>query len=460
MEYIKFGTELLPENKKSAEPKYRQAAITSKRNLQSTVRTIRTTKAYPKGAEKEVIQNTRETEDDINKFPKEWESEDTFSEKPRDSVLTRVLCGLMASMLMFIGVYLSEIPAPQYMEKAIMELVARAEQRVKVKAHTVASENYKTIGAKVLVEVMNKGKEDNEEVKSDGENTIKTENPSFAQIIRSEGTSETNEDKGEDINGQTETKDDKTVQVIAKNMSKGSDKLYFTNKTNLEIDINDLVKREYPIEKLKFGTENQPEVLIIHTHGTEAYINTSDSGNSRSKNTAKNIVRVGEELANVLRAYGISVIHSKTMHDEISYVNSYASSKKEAEDYLEKYPTIKYIIDVHRDALGTEESPVKTYTEINGVKTAQLMFVMGTNAAGGDHPNFKENLTTASHIQQTTNKLYPTLMRPMSIRPIIFNQNLTMGSMILEVGSDANTLEEAIAAVRMFGRCFAECVGG
>ena len=124
-----------------------------------------------------------------------------------------------------------------------------------------------------------------------------------------------------------------------------------------------------------------------------------------------------------------------------------------------EYPSIKYVIALHRDALGSDgETPIKTYTSVNGESSAQLMFVMGTNAAGGNHPNYMNNLTVAANLQTAANELYPGLMRPINVRPIIFNQNLADGCMILEVGSDANTIEEALAAVRMFGRCFAQTV--
>lgn len=359
---------------------------------------------------------------------------------------TKILYGILAVILFFSGIYLSGIKCPDYIYKPMMQLVQTRKNNHE--KQTLNEENTKIIGGKVFVDNI-------KEEKSAKTGDDEYENSRFAQTIRLQSQKENEVSNQQKENGQNE----KAVQVIAKNMSKGSDRIYCTNRTDLEIDINSYLGRKYPIERIiPSQTYSDPKVLIIHTHGTEAYIDTGENGITRSKNTEKNIVRAGEELANVLKAYGIPVIHSKTMHDEISYVKAYENSKKEAKEYLEKYPTIEYIIDVHRDAIGTEENPVKTETEINSRKTAQLMFVMGTNASGGNHPDFEKNLTVAANIQQKANKLFPELMRPVNIRPIIFNQNLTDGCMILEVGSDANTLEEALEAVRMFGRCFAEVV--
>lgn len=365
-------------------------------------------------------------------------------------------CLVLSFALLISGVYLAKIPAPEYVEDAVMALVKVVESKeIKDEITTAVSEKVKVIGGKLFVDA------ESAENYKDVDVVLQTENSRFAETVRDVGTTENEgkSDTGLYVANIQEQNNQQAVQVIGRNMSRGSDKIYLTNRTELEFDGDNLLAREYPIEKVAFTKNTEPLVLIIHTHGTEAYINTGDSGNTRSENTDKNIVRVGTELQAVLESYGIPTIHSKTMHDKESYVNAYASSKKEAMEYLKNYPSIKYVIDVHRDALGASgEIPVKTYAEINGEPTAQLMFVMGTNASGGDHPDYLDNLTVAAHIQDKANDLFPGLMRPLNIRPIIFNQNLTDGCMLLEVGSDANTLSEALEAVRMFGRCFAETV--
>ena len=349
-------------------------------------------------------------------------------------------CAVIMMLILSLSMQICNIEAPEYVKAAFCFMTEIYE-----KEEVTEVENTEYLGAKQFIEV----KED--------ENTDEeySENSSFAKKIENSDAQKTEETEEKMVINSKEEETD--VKITAKNMSPGSDKIYIANKTVLEINPENILKREYPIEKAVKGNDT-PKVLIIHTHGTEAYIDTSTEENSRSKDRNNNVVRVGKELSDILNSYGIGVIHSKTMHDEISYVKAYENSKKEVLDYLKKYPTIEYVIDIHRDALGSKELPVKTYTNICGEPTAQLMFVMGTNAMGGDHPNYMDNLKVTMTLQDNANRLFPNLMRPMSIRPIIFNQNLAKGCMILEVGSDANTMSEALSAVRMFARVFAETI--
>ena len=343
-------------------------------------------------------------------------------------------------IILSLSMQICNVESPKYVKAAFCFMTEIYE-----KEEVTEVENTEYLGAKQFIEVKEDETTDEEY----------PENSSFAKKIENSDAQKTEETEEKMVINSKEEEAD--VKITAKNMSPGSDKIYIANKTVLEINPENILKREYPIEKAVKGNET-PKVLIIHTHGTEAYIDTSTEENSRSKDRNNNVVRVGKELSDILNSYGIGVIHSKTMHDEISYVKAYENSKKEVLDYLKKYPTIEYVIDIHRDALGSKELPVKTFTNICGEPTAQLMFVMGTNAMGGDHPNYMDNLKVTMTLQDNANRLFPNLMRPMSIRPIIFNQNLAKGCMILEVGSDANTMSEALSAVRMFARVFAETI--
>ena len=111
------------------------------------------------------------------------------------------------------------------------------------------------------------------------------------------------------------------------------------------------------------------------------------------------------------------------------------------------------MLDVHRDALmGSDGTVYKAVTTIDGVKTAQVMLVVGSSAGGGDHPGWEENLALAARLQKSLDTLYPTLARPMTLRQSVYNQNLTPGSLLVEVGSHGNTLQEALAGARLFAR--------
>lgn len=365
---------------------------------------------------------------------------------------------VLSTVLLLVAVYISKIEVPGYVEKYAMCLVEYAENITEKYCKDDKAEEMKIIGGKILVgaeSVFEKCSGYVGSVKKREDLTVEEENSNFAESVIE------NSNNGEGVYVEKLTENTDAIPVIARNMSYGSDRIYSTDRSGLDVDCTALSERNYPIGKIALGGASEPEVLIIHTHGTEAYINTGENGKTRSNDTDKNVVRVGKELSDVLESYGIGVIHSHTMHDEISYVKAYENSKREAQKYLSEYPSIKYVIDVHRDALASQgETPVKTYAEINGDAAAQLMFVMGTNAGGGNHPDYLNNLTVVCHMQKKINQLFPSLMRPVNIRPMVFNQNLVDGCMILEVGSDANTLEEALTAVRMFGRCFAEVAGG
>ena len=203
--------------------------------------------------------------------------------------------------------------------------------------------------------------------------------------------------------------------------------------------------------------EEGPQVLIVHTHGSEAY--TPDgtdtyvaTGECRTTDTEKSVVRVGDEIAKVLTEMGLTVVHDTELYDYPEYNGAYDRSLAAVENWLEQYPTIQVVLDVHRDALiGSDGTVYKPITTINGEKCAQVMLVMGSNALY-DHPNWLENLALAVQVQKEMNTLWPTLARPIGLRENRYNQQTAPGAMLVEVGSHGNTLQEALAAARMFAR--------
>lgn len=203
-----------------------------------------------------------------------------------------------------------------------------------------------------------------------------------------------------------------------------------------------------------------PQVLIIHTHSSEAYTPAGldryeASDNHRTEDKEYNIIRVGDELAAIYQEAGLNVIHDRGIYDSPSYTGSYNRSGAAIEEYLSRYPEISIVIDMHRDALGANGIVYKTMAEEDGVCASQLMLLVGSDESGLEHPNWRSNLSLALYMQNTVNMAYPTLMRPVSLVPQRYNQHLTRGSLILEVGSDGNTLQEALAAIRLFGKATA-----
>ena len=197
-----------------------------------------------------------------------------------------------------------------------------------------------------------------------------------------------------------------------------------------------------------------PQILIIHTHGTEAY--TPAAGEEyeatdpyRTTDADRSVIRVGAALASALRKQGLSVVHDTELYDYPSYAGCYARSEAATLRWLEEYPTISVVIDVHRDAVGTDEVVYKTLAASAG-STAQVMLVVGTGENGLSHPLWRENLKLALALQGSMNALCPTLTRPIHLAPERYNQHLTTGSFILEVGTNGNTLTEALRAAELF----------
>lgn len=199
-----------------------------------------------------------------------------------------------------------------------------------------------------------------------------------------------------------------------------------------------------------------PQILIIHTHSSEAYTQAGldryePSDTNRTENTEFNIVRIGDELTAILQQAGLSVIHDRGIYDYPSYTGSYNRSGEAISQYLADYPGIGMVIDMHRDALGTDGVVYKTMAEEEGVCASQVMLLVGTDESGLEHPGWHSNLSLALYLQNAVNTVNPTLMRPVDLVPQRFNQHLCPGSLIMEVGSSGNTLQEALAGIRLFG---------
>lgn len=230
--------------------------------------------------------------------------------------------------------------------------------------------------------------------------------------------------------------------------------LYLYNRTSLDVDLAAAAAATVPITLPEEG----PQILIVHTHGSEAYtpdgadVYTPSDNNTRTLDTNYNMVRVGTEMEKVFTEMGLGVVHDTTLYDYPQYNGAYDRSAQAVKAYLEQYPTIRIVLDVHRDALIGEDGTVyKAVTTVDGTSTAQVMLVLGSSE-GGEHPNWMENLTLACKIQNGMNTLYPTLARPMTMRSSRYNQQLCSGSLLVEVGTHGNTLQEALSAARLFAR--------
>ena len=201
---------------------------------------------------------------------------------------------------------------------------------------------------------------------------------------------------------------------------------------------------------------SEPQVLIMHTHATESY-ELEDLGwfdpeyTSRRTDTSLNMVAVGAAIAEELSAAGIVTLQDATLHDYPSYNGSYERSNATVRSYLEQYPSIKVVLDVHRDAIETDGARVKAVAEVEGKTAAQVMIICGADK-NGNLPNFKQNLAFAAKWESAMESRYPGLTRPVLFDYRYYNQDLTTGSLLIEMGSHGNTLEEAVYSGHLVGK--------
>ena len=234
--------------------------------------------------------------------------------------------------------------------------------------------------------------------------------------------------------------------------------VYINNGSDAALDAS-MLSGDYAA---KLGAEG-PQVLIIHTHGSESYTmppgqeyDVSDT--FRTLDTNCNMIRIGDEMAQVLTDAGISVVHDRSLYDYPSYSGAYNRSLASIESYLQKYPSISFVLDVHRDAVQDANGQQFKLLCGEDKNAAQLEFVIGSNGGGLSHDLWRENLKLACAVQETLYAKYPTLMRPVTVRNSRYNQQVTAGSLLIEVGTAGNSLDEALAAARLFAAGFAETV--
>ncbi len=225
-----------------------------------------------------------------------------------------------------------------------------------------------------------------------------------------------------------------------------------TNKYH-DIDIAAELEKQPDVSLKRDGSV---EILLYHTHTTEAF-----QGETRTQDNSRNVVAVGEKVAAELEAAGFGVVHDTTCHDYPSYNGSYDRSGETIQRNLEKYPGIQVAIDIHRDALGTSDARTKPTVMVNGRKAAQIMIVSGCDDDGTiGFPDWEYNLRLAVRCQQAVSDLYPSLARPLSFCPKKYNEHMTHGSILVEFGTDASTLDEVLYSGELFGKALVQTLLG
>ncbi len=262
---------------------------------------------------------------------------------------------------------------------------------------------------------------------------------------------------------ETVYKNERSFEIIeSKYTAAGTkfDNFYVKNTSSTDINISELLNA-----KLDFTAsyDYSPQVLIVHTHTSEAYMDTDagfyyESYTARSNDDTKNVTAVGKAIADELTLCGIGAIHDPTHHDSPGYNGSYERSMETIQKYLEEYPSICVVLDIHRDALvANDDAIIKPTFTVNGKKAAQIMIMSGCDSEGvNNFPFWQENLKLALKIQNKAETLYPGMTRPLYFGDFTYNMNANSGSLLIEVGTHANTIEEAKYTGKLLGNVLSQ----
>ncbi len=206
-------------------------------------------------------------------------------------------------------------------------------------------------------------------------------------------------------------------------------------------------------------TIDNKNILLFHTHSCESYTASekyqyTPTGNFRTTDLNFTVTRVGAELETQLKQYGYSVYHDSSYHDYPAYNGSYTRSLQTVENILKTYPS-DIIMDVHRDAIGSREDYAPT-VKIGEDYAAQIMFVIGTNDGGLNHPNWNQNLKFAIKVQQKAEEMYPGLFKPIMLTTSRYNQHTGKYASIIEVGATGNTLDQCLMSMKYLAKVMDE----
>ena len=310
----------------------------------------------------------------------------------------------------------------------------------------------------IMKEVNNIDKEDLEE-KVEKINPLKLVVDTQLEGMNNIKPKENKEENTKEENVQTETKVEQaqtglTTQVIESNVP-----TKFTTSYN-GVEVKNETEYNLTEEMLKPDiTINNENILIFHTHTCESYTPTENfqyqqTGTYRTTDLNYNVARVGTELTAQLNSYGYNVIHDTTYHDYPAYSGSYGRSLTTVENLLKQNTNTDVVIDLHRDAIG--DYSYAPSVQIGDESAARLMFVIGTDGGGLEHPNWNQNLKFAVKLQEKANELYPGLFKPIILRNSRYNQHLSKAACIIEVGATGNTMEQCLTSMKYLAKVMSE----
>ena len=248
----------------------------------------------------------------------------------------------------------------------------------------------------------------------------------------------------------------------------GYGETYINNSTGYTPDISWLLKKD--VHSADFfdpaASKEKPLVLIVHTHGTEAYSSdgalyfpTDKDNYARSEDVENNVVAIGKTVAKILSDNGIPTAHCAVMHDSVQYKDSYARAEETIRRYLDEYPSIKLVIDIHRDSIVRSNGDlIRPVAEYNGEALAQMMCVVGSDWTGQECDNWENNLSLALKLRQKLNSTCENICRPTTLKPNTYNQEISDLSLLIEVGSSGNSLEEGMRSAKLLGEALSDLI--
>ncbi|MBR5544270.1 MAG: stage II sporulation protein P [Clostridia bacterium] len=297
------------------------------------------------------------------------------------------------------------------------------------------------------------------------EENIKAES-AYSEIVSSEIESEIPEDVRKLIEKAEKEYENSSNdgEIISLDYSKQNatakfNEIYLRNTTlNQNVNIEEYLNKKVQISIIK----DKPSVLIYHTHTTETYEILernfyTNSRSTRSMNSQENMVRIGEEICKILEENGYKTIHDKTIYDE-KVSGAYDRSRENISKILKDNPSIQVALDVHRDSIYQKDgSRIKTVAEVNGRKVAQIMIISGCEDGNvTNFPNWKKNLTFALGLQEKLAYDNKNLMRPLMFCSRKYNMDLIPCALSIEIGTDANTITEAVYSAQLFANSLSD----
>lgn len=299
------------------------------------------------------------------------------------------------------------------------------------------------------------------------DNNVPGNNASDNNALDNNATADNRSDTGTSINASGENSshnnnlDDlkKSEEKLAAKIRNGVDTRYLLEKLYIVDSTTSVKKSMFPVKKLLSedmslakspdGKDGKPQILVYHTHAVSEGFADGKTGKNHK------IAEVGEELCKVLRKKGYSVLHDTSDYDMVNgrldRSKAYAKALTNLKRILEANPSIQVIIDLHRDGIGSND---KALTNINGRKTARIMFFNGLSRNSKKeikylkNDNLFGNLSFSLKLKLKAMELYPGFAKPVYLKGYRYNLHLKKRSMLVELGNQNNTFEEALNATK------------